>query len=269
VSAAERPGEGRRDPLPGPVVDAHAPFGPSLFGRTLSLPALLGEMDALGIDRSLLVPQKPPAYALEPANATARAAAAAHPEELDYWCRVDPWQGEDAASLLEEHLDAGAVGLFLHPLEELFAIEDPLVDPLVRLCAERGRPVMVAGGHVRVSTAWQIGALAARFPEVTFVATSGGQINISGVALAEAETMLAEHPNVLMETSGIYREDFIEDMVARFGPERVVWGSGAPPYHRALELRRVWMAHLAPAQAAVLAAGGDRLRAAIRDTLPA
>jgi predicted TIM-barrel fold metal-dependent hydrolase len=97
---------------------------------------------------------------------------------------------------------------------------------------------------VRVSTAWQIGELAGRHPEVTFVATSGGQINISGIALAEAETMLEEHPNVYMDTSGIYREDFIEDMAKRFGAGRILFGSAAPPLNRDLELRRAQWAHL-------------------------
>lgn len=237
------------------ILDCHAPFGDALFGPRVDVDGLLAELDELGITRATLVPQKPPGYHLEHANSQCLAAVKDHPTRLEYLCRVDPWQGERALGLLTDHLERGAVGLFLHPLQELFQVDDPMVDPLVLLCEERGARVMIAGGHLRYSTAWQIGELAGRFPGVTFVATSGGQINISGIALAEAETMLAEHPNVLMETSGIYREDFIEDMVARFGAARVVWGSGAPPYDRRLELARGAWAHLSPEDRGTILAG--------------
>jgi predicted TIM-barrel fold metal-dependent hydrolase len=237
-------------------VDVHANFGASLFGTPVEAATLLREMDALGIEVSVLVPQKPPAYHLGPANQAARAAAAAHPDRLRALCRVDPWQGAEALEELRRGLEQGSVGLFLHPHQELFPISDPMLDPLLALCQEHGAPVMVAGGHVRVSTAWQIGELAGRHPEVVVIATSGGQINISGVALGEAETMLEEHPNVFMDTSGIYREDFIEDMAARFGAGRILFGSGSPPFSRDLEKRRAEWAHLtAPERTQIL--GGN------------
>lgn len=242
------------------VVDVHANFGPSLFGTPVGLPELLADLDAAGVARAVLAPQKPPGYRFEDANRAAREAAASEPGRLGWWCRVDPWQGEAAAAELARGLEAGAAGLSLHPYQETFQVDDPMVDPLLACCAAAGKPVMVAGGHVRVSTAWQIGALAGRFPGVTILATSGGQINISGVALAEAETMLAEHANVFMETSGIYREDFIEDMAARFGAARIVFGSGSPPLTRALEVKRGAWAHLdAPARDAILGENARRL----------
>lgn len=233
-------------------IDVHANFGPSLFGTHVSAGALLAEMDAVGIEVSVLVPQKPPDYAFRGANELALAAAEKHPDRLRSLCRVDPWQGGEAVVELVRCLEHGAAGLYLHPYQELFPVSDPRLDPLIETCRERGVPVMVAGGHVRMSTAWQIGELAERHPEVTVVATSGGQINISGVALAEAETLLAENDNVFMETSGIYREDFIEDMAARFGAERILFGSGSPPLSRDLEKRRAEWAHLEADQRALI-----------------
>lgn len=240
------------------IVDCNAPFGPSLFGHPVDAAGLLAELDRLDIDGAVLAPQKPPGYHLGPANLAAREAAAAHPDRLWWWSRVDPWQGPAAADALRRDLEAGARGLFLHPAQELFAINDPRVDPLLEVAAAAGKPVLVAGGHVRVSMAWQIADLAGRFPGVSLVATSGGQINVSGVALADAERTLREHPNVWMETSGIYREDFIEDMAAAVGAERIVFGSGAPPYTRDLEVKRGQWAHLDDAQRAAILGGNAR-----------
>jgi predicted TIM-barrel fold metal-dependent hydrolase len=87
---------------------------------------------------------------------------------------------------------------------------------------------------------------------VTIIATHGGQLNISGLLLADAARMLRANPNVLMETSGIYREDFIEDTVAELGLERVVFGSNAPYLDQGFEALRVRWAHL-----------GDEAKAAI------
>lgn len=247
-----------RDTDLGPVVDARAFCGSSLFGWKVTPSALLRQMDALGIERSVLVPVKPRGYRFEPENARLSRLAAAHRDRFSAWCRVDPWQRDRALAELRRGLDEGAVGLYLDPLEELCPATSELVSPLVALAAERGRPTMVVGGHVRVSDAWQIGELARRHPDAVIIATSGGQINISGAALGEAETMLAEHPNVLMETSGIYREDFIEDQASRFGAGRILFGSGAPVYDRAHELDRIRLAHLAPEARRQMAAGTAR-----------
>ncbi len=80
--------------------------------------------------------------------------------------------------------------------------------------------------------------------DVTFIATHGGQPSISGLLLANAGRMRRANPNVLTETFGIYREDFIQDTVQELGAERVVFGSNAPYMDLGLEKLRVRLAHL-------------------------
>ncbi|MBI2944946.1 MAG: amidohydrolase family protein [Candidatus Wallbacteria bacterium] len=227
------------------AIDFHVHVGASLYGGGLGVAELLRRMERLEIERAVVIAPKPPGYCLEPENRRLRELAEARPDRFVAFCRVDPWQREravaEAASCLA---GAGAMaGLFLHPWEEGFAANDPVVDPVVEVARRARKPVMIAGGHARVSLAPQVADLVGRFPDVTFVVTSGGQINISGVALGEARRLFLEHPNTVLETSGIYRLDFIEDMAGEIGASRIVFGSDAPRFDQELELRRVQWAH--------------------------
>jgi predicted TIM-barrel fold metal-dependent hydrolase len=104
---------------------------------------------------------------------------------------------------------------------------------------------MVAGGYPQFSHPSQIAALARRHPSATLIATHGGQINISGLLIADALIMLRSAPNIIINTSGVYREDYIEDCVSEFGAQRVIFGSGSPVFDQAFETLRLHKAHLA------------------------
>jgi uncharacterized protein len=237
----------------GPLIDAHAHLGRSLFGVGQSVDDLLASMAKSGIVQSVVVPLKPSGYHLGPENDRIAAAVRAHPDRLLGFVRVDPWQGGDALHELRRGLDdLGLAGLYLHPFEEQFAANDEIVFPLVAALRERRLPLLLAGGYPRYSHPSQIGDLARQFPDVTIIATHGGQLNISGLLLADAGRMLRANPNVIMETSGIYREDFIEDTVAELGPERVVFGSNAPYMDQTFESTRVRLAHLDEAAKAAI-----------------
>jgi len=227
------------------LIDAHAHLGESLFGHRQTVDDLLATMAAEGIDRSIVVPLKPPAYHFGPENDRIAAAVATHPDRFSGFARVDPRQGEAAVRKATRGLDdLGLIGLYLHPFEEQFAANDELIFPLMELLRTRNLPLMLAGGYPGFSHPSQIGDLARQFPDVTIIATHGGQLNISGMLLADAGRMLRANPNVIMETSGIYREDFIEDTVAELGPERVVFGSNSPDMDQGFEATRIRFAHL-------------------------
>jgi predicted TIM-barrel fold metal-dependent hydrolase len=227
------------------LIDAHAHVGTSLFGVEISEEDLLASMDAGGIDQAILIPLKPRDYHFRLENDRVAAAVGAHPARFFGFARVDPWQGEDAVAELRRSLDElGLIGLFLHPFEEQFAANDEISFSSLQILEERGLPLMIAGGYPTFSHPSQIADLARQFPALTIIATHGGQINISGMLLADALRTMRANPNVIMETSGIYREDFIEDTIAELGPDRVIWGSNAPYMDQGFETTRVRMAHL-------------------------
>jgi uncharacterized protein len=227
------------------LIDAHAHLGRSLFGIEISEDDLLSSMQSNGIDQAILIPLKPRDYHFSPENDRISTAVEAYPGRFFGFARVDPWQGEAAVYELRRSLDQlGLIGLFLHPFEEQFAANDEISFPLLKILEERELPLMIAGGYPTFSHPSQLSDLARQFPNLTIIATHGGQINISGMLLADALRTMRANPNVIMETSGIYREDFIEDTIAELGPERVIWGSNAPYMDQGFETTRVRMAHL-------------------------
>lgn len=231
------------------IVDAHVYLGSSLYGYGQSLEEVQANMERLGIDKAVLVPVKPSDYHLGPRNEAVAHAVRTHPDRLMGLCRVDPWQRE--ASLAEVRRgfeELRACGLYLDPWEENFQANDDVVVPLVQEAARYSRPVILNAGHVRVSHPTQVWDLASRFPDVQFVACNGGQINICGVLLFEARRMLEACPNVVIETAGTYREDFLEEITTEVGEERVLFASGSPVYSQEFEMARVRFAHLTESQ---------------------
>jgi predicted TIM-barrel fold metal-dependent hydrolase len=239
------------------IVDGLTFVGESLFGRSASADELVARMDELEVDRAVACPVKPRGYHLAAANETVAEAVAAHPDRLVGVARVDPLLGDEAGAELERALDGlGLRGLFLHPWEETFRVNDARVDAVVEVARRRAAPVIVAAGYPWLSEGLQVGALARRFPDVTFVATNGLQINISGLGQTDAELALEDNANLLVQTAGVYREDFIQGVVHRFGAHRVLYASAFPVLDPRLEIRRVqWAGFSAAEEAAVL--GGN------------
>src|SRR6187397_939149 len=74
------------------------------------------------------------------ANDIAIAAAAASGGRLVAFCRVNPH--DDAVAEARRALDAGAVGIKLHPRAEQFTLHEPAIRELIALAHERERPVL-------------------------------------------------------------------------------------------------------------------------------
>lgn len=227
------------------LFDADVRLGQSLFGYALDLTTLKKNMDRHGIGRAIVSPVRPRTYDLKAANDTIIDAIGLDPEHLVGFARVDPWQGDDAIAEIQRAVGQGGLrGVFLDPWEDHFTVADPMLDPIVQAAVSLGIPVMVAGGYPQFAHPSQIAALARRNPEATIIATHGGQINISGLLLGDAQIMLRTAPNVIINTSGVYREDYLEDTIAEFGAHRVVFGSGAPIFDQPFETQRIHKAHV-------------------------
>lgn len=221
------------------IIDAHVHVGKSIFGYELAPEALLESMKENGIDYSVICPVQPMNYHLEPENDFIAKLTQQYPKFFLGFCRVDPRQGEKAVLEVKRAIKTlGLRGVFLHPWEEGYRINAEYVVSVVNEAAELGVPVMVAAGFPWVSHALQIADLAGRVPEASIIMTNGGQINISGLAQADAYEAMRSHENLYIETSGVYRQDFLENCIQEFGAKRVIFGSNGPKMHQGFELDR-------------------------------
>jgi hypothetical protein len=239
------------------IVDSLVFLGESLFGHAVGADDLLAWLDELEIDVAVVAPLRPRGYHLGPGNDAVAEAVRAHPRRLAGLGRVDPNLGEEAAAEAERCLgELGCIGLFLHPWEETYRVNGPAVAEVI----PDGVPVVVAAGYPWLSEGLQVGELARARGGRPLIATNGGQINISGLGQTDVELALAANENLVLQTSGVYREDFLEGVVARFGAERLLYASGYPYFDPRLELLRVRWAHFdEDAKDAILGGNAQRL----------
>ncbi len=237
------------------IVDGLAFLGDSLFGDSLAADELLRRMDDLNVDVSVVCPARPREYVLPPANDAVAEAVALADRRLVGLARVDPLVDGAEAEAERALGTLGLRGIFLHPWEETYRITDPRVVPVVEAARRHRVPVVVASGYPWLAEALQVGALAARFPDVTFIATNGLQLNISGLGQVDAELALADNENLLLLTSGVYREDFLEGVVRRFGASRLLYASAQPHFDPRLEIRRVQWARFGVDEAVAILGG--------------
>jgi uncharacterized protein len=222
------------------IVDGLTMVGASIAGYRLSPEELLASMDENGIDKSVVAPVQPKTYRFEPQNEAVATAHARYHDRLIGFCRVDPRQGDDAITELRRcALRLGLKGLVLHPMEEGYRINEPHAVWLLEEAGSLGIPVVVAAGYPWVSHALQVRSAAEQARQTAIVMSHGGQINISGLAQADAFLALEACGNLSIGTNGVYRQDFLEDCVGVFGAERVLFTSMSPVFHQGFELDRV------------------------------
>lgn len=236
------------------IVDALMLLGENRFGPTLEVPDALALCERLGIDKVIAAPARPLDYHLEPANERLADAARGSDGRLAALGRVDPLNGEAAEAEARRCLDElGCVGLFLHPGEESFPVT--VARHVFEVAAQRRAPVVVATGWFALSEPLQVAQAAADVADIPVVLTNGGQMNISGLSMADAWLALTSHGNLLVMTNGEYRQDFIERLASELSPERVLYASCAPVFDPVFEQKRIRSASMTDAARSAVEGG--------------
>ena len=231
--------------------DAHTHTGQNdPDGMRATADEILAGLDVVGHSQALVfTTMEPDGYPA--ANDRVIAEAAGSAGRLHALARLDPHDTPVAEA--ERCLDAGAVGLKLHPRAEHFALHDGGIDDIVRLADERRLPIVIHAGRGIPALGRDTVELATRYPGARLILAHAG---ISDLAWIWRE---AEHlPNLFFDTAWWLVADLLA-LFAHVPPGHILYASDMPyghPVFNGLALIRCGLAvGLAPDVLAQIAGG--------------
>ena len=236
------------------VIDAHTHLGEDIDGMIGDRGELLAIQRAYGIVRSFVFcldePDRHPAF--RAANDRTLAHAAAAPDELVPYVRLD--LNETPIEEARRCIDLGAGGIKLHPRAQRFLPDDPRLEPVFALAAERRVPVLIHGGRGLPPIADSLGRLLDRHCPPALIIAHAGIVDLAAMA-----RNFAGRPGVFFDTSVWSALDLL-DLYRLVPPEQIVYASDYPygrqPNSLLLTVRTARAAGLDDAQ----------LRAVLHDT---
>ncbi len=110
-----------------------------------------------------------------------------------------------------------------------------------------------------VGRAEVVDMLAPQYPDVTFIIPHLGSFADDWRAHQRVIDQLVRYPNVYADTSAVRRFDYLVEAVKRAGARKILYGSDGPWLHPGLELHKIRLLGLPPAEEALIA-GGNALR---------
>ena len=154
------------------------------------------------------------------------AICAAEPDRVRMYVTVNPNYTEHALNEIERCVARGAIGVKLLASRRA---DDPLLDPIASLAAERGLPVL---HHIwqhrrrewpsqEISDGADLARLAARHPRSTFILAHIG----GGGDYMHTFPAVVDTPNILPDLSGSgVDRGMLDAAIAALGAERLLWG---------------------------------------------
>jgi predicted TIM-barrel fold metal-dependent hydrolase len=205
-----------------PIFDAHTHLGEDIDGMVGERDELLEIQHAYGIARSFVFcldePDRRPAF--RAANDRTLAHGEAAPGEILPFVRLDLDEGpvEEAMRCLER----GARGIKLHPRAQRFLPDDPRLEPVFALAAERRVPILIHGGRGLPPIADSLARLLDRHCPPALIVAHAGIVDLAAMA-----RNFAGRPGVYFDTSVWSPLDLL-DLYRLVPPEQVVYASDYP-----------------------------------------
>ena len=202
------------------LFDAHTHLGqndPDTYTQTPE--ELLAGLARAGDARAVVFPMaEPDGY--RAANDFVIATAAESEGRLTAYCRVNPH--DNAVAEATRALDAGAVGIKLHPRAEGFTLAEPAVADLVALADERRLPILIHAGRGIPALGRDSVELAQRYPNARLILAHAA---VSDLAWLWRE--MPDHPNLLIDTAWWTPGDMIT-LFSHVPPGQILWASDSP-----------------------------------------
>jgi predicted TIM-barrel fold metal-dependent hydrolase len=236
------------------IVDCHCHAGQgegltSPWNTEAPLGKYLRRASAAGIDRSVLIPAGHTDYAR--ANAGLARIVASDPDRFIGFASLHAVRDAGRVRPMLERAvrEWGFRGVKVHRYDA------PATREVCRAAGDLGIPVL----YDVVGQAWRMELLAPQYRQVNFIVPHIGSFMDDFRAHVQVIDLLVRHPNVFTDTAGVRRFDYLVEAIRRAGPEKVLFGSDGPWLHPGLELEKVRLLRLPPADEA-LVMGGNLLR---------
>ena len=215
---------------------------------------LVALMDEHGIDRAACLSLRGALVDWRRGNEETLAAARRFGRLVPF-ATISPFQGGNGDEL-RRLCDAGVRGVRLYPQLHSYRLDDPFVDDICRVAAERRVPVMIP---TRLMMNWRfeplsidlIGAVVQRHPQASFL-LSGPNYLAEYQALVQ---VMKRSTNVSYEISCLQGFEGVRRLVSEVGAERVLFGTGAVLNYPACNVAKLDHADLPAAQMDAIAAG--------------
>lgn len=201
-------------------------------------------------------------------NAYAAELAARHPEILAFGT-VLPGEPDAEAIAEEAFTTHGLLGLKLHCHVQRFAPDDPRLDPVYRLAARHGRPIVIHAGREPALPAYKadirelcavdhVRRVLTRHPDLTLIVPHLGADEIP-----EYGELLGAFPNLWLDTTMMLADFFPQHPTAEFiarHADRLLYGSDFPnlPYAWDRELKKLQTLGLSPEAIGAIASGNAK-----------
>ena len=209
-------------PAQTPVFDAHTHLGTDIDGMVGDRDELLAIQRAYGVVRSFVFcldePDRRPAFTA--ANDRTLAHAATAPGELVPFVRLD--LDDQPVEEATRCIDLGARGIKLHPRAQRFLPDDPRLEPVFALAAERRVPILIHGGRGLPPIADSLGRLLDRHSPPALIVAHAGIVDLAAMA-----RNFAGRPGVFFDTSVWSPLDLL-DLYRLVPAEQVVYASDYP-----------------------------------------
>jgi predicted TIM-barrel fold metal-dependent hydrolase len=208
-------------PVGADVIDVHTHLGLDIDGMVGDLDELLAIQQGYGITRSFVFcldePDRHPAF--RAANDRTLAFAGSGDGTLVPFVRLDLNEGpfEEAVRCL----DLGAKGIKLHPRAQRFLPDDPRLEPIFELAADRRVPILIHGGRGLPPIADGLARLMDRH-DATLIIAHAGIVDLAALA-----AVFSGRPRVYFDTSVWSPLDLI-DLYRLVSPQQIVYASDYP-----------------------------------------
>jgi predicted TIM-barrel fold metal-dependent hydrolase len=234
------------------IIDSHAHVDlVEAWGWIDPPESMLELMDEAEVDQAIIMTYRDAICPDDPATLYIQDVVKKYPERFIGYVRINP-NAPGAIEALDQAIgDYKMKGLKLHPVSYVgFPYGEPTLR-LMRRAAQYNAPVLFHTGDEALALPEQVAEAARLVPEAKVIMAHLGGYHHHEAVLEIADTL----PNVLVDTSATPYPWMITRAVDAFGVERVLYASDGPGCPPILEVEKVRLSGLTPAEQELVFAG--------------